>query len=644
MCGIAGMFTKRRHREELISMGGDMINQLYHRGPDGNGLVIRDSKYGERILLAHTRLSINDLTDLGAQPMSSDDGTYWIVFNGEIYNFIELRKELEALGHSFKSRSDTEVILAAWSQWGVDCFSRFIGMWAMALWDESQNVFLLSRDRLGVKPLYFSRDDGELLFASEPKAMLKHLRRRSTLNFQALSDYFSFRQPLDCETFFDGIESLEPGTCLILRDGRETKFRYWELPIVGNKFDPGESRVNEQIDELLTSSVEMRLIADVPVGAYLSGGLDSSALVALMSKIRQSPLKTYTIGFDELEFNEFRYATEVAKKFSCEHQEVLLKPKDYFSKMEHMIFKKDAPLAVPNEIALHVLSKILKKDVTVVLSGEGADELFGGYGRIFRSALDFQRVREAGGVNNLHKSLKENLSLSYEGIEWGSMAQHFLSQYSYMPVADKDNLFSQEAKEAVGVDPHRQRYFGTLFEKLKGLDAQEQYMWVFQKIHLAGLLARLDSSTMSASVEGRVPFTDHRLVEYVSALPLHYKMRWLNKSAQNTSLKLSGAQISGSYDVTKYSLRKVMENKLPSSILNRKKVGFPVPLTDWFSSDYTKLVEDTLLPSDAKIRRLFNKKALMHLIRGPKFSGSSGLQIWMLINLELWMRAYDIDV
>lgn len=644
MCGIAGIFASSAPPEMLKAVGMRMAAQLRHRGPDGQGVVVRRQPDGRNVLLAHSRLSINDLTVAGAQPMALADGSLWVVFNGEIYNFLELRAELERCGYLFRSRCDTEVILAAWRQWGLKSLERFTGMWAIALWDERDGTFLLSRDRLGVKPLYLSRAEGTLYFGSEPKVIVEQMGAAPRVNLRALSDYLSYRQALAGDTFFEGIESLEPGTCLLIRGGHESIYRYWDLPAVHERCDPGETAVRQETARLLDSAVALRLVADVPVGAYLSGGLDSSALVAQMARQHSERVKTFTIGFAEYAFNEFEFANEVARHLETEHHEILLQPDRYFADMEQMVRIKDAPLAVPNEIALYVLSRTLKQHVTVVLSGEGADELFGGYGRIFRSAGDYLRVAAAGGIAGLDTASRINMVEKYGTCDWRSPVDHFLDQYSYMSFAAKEELLSPAVLTALGQDPHRRNFFESMFTRLGELDLHDVYMWVFQKVHLQGLLARLDSATMAASVEGRVPFVDHRLIEYVSALPLHYKMRWRSDAAQRDAHILNSAQISERYDTTKYLLRELMRDNLPSRVLARPKVGFPVPLGNWLAGPLRALAQERLLSSDARSRSLFRPEALQKCINGGDHSPANGLRVWMLLNVEAWMNAYGVTV
>jgi len=642
MCGIAGIVNSPLSVAELHMIGQKMVQQLNHRGPDANGIKIINHHQSGNILLAHTRLKIIDLSNNAAQPMSSYDGSLWIVFNGEIYNFQELRDELISHGFIFKSKSDTEVILAAYRHWGTGCFERFIGMWALGLWDQTKNRFILSRDRLGIKPLYYAFDGKSLIFGSEPKVIVEQVPSSRKLNLKSLSDYFSYRYVLGGSSFFSGIESVEAGTHIIFQDQKIIKQRFWQLPVVKEKTDPGEKRAREELEELMYTAVEYRMIADVPVGSFLSGGLDSSVLVALMAKLHKEPIKTFTIGFQEEGFNEFDYAREVAKFCQTDHKEILLDANTYLESLHTMLMVKDAPLAVPNEIALHKLSKILKKDITVVLSGEGADELFGGYGRIFRSAFDFQRLSGLK-THTISKELKGNLYQKYSDLEFGNEIDHFLSQYSYFLFDEKMKILNPMVMDTLGDDPHNRRFFSKLWGRLDGMDLHEKYIWIFQRVHLEGLLGRLDSATMSASVEGRVPFVDHRLIENINALPLDYKLRWVSKKWERQARNLNSDQISEEADITKFILRTQYQDRLPESVSQRRKIGFPVPLTKWLSGPLHEYASAKLLDTNAKTKDIFNQQAIKSILLndGDK---QAGLKIWMMLNVEEWMNIYNVNV
>lgn len=638
MCGIAGIYNSKHSFDQLNQIAKKIVTDLNHRGPDGHGIKILNDN-NKLTLLAHTRLSIIDLRDVSNQPMSYADQSYWIIFNGEIYNYKELKQELQTLGQKFSTQSDTEVILAAYQQWGLNGFNKFLGMWALAIWDKVNDQFVLSRDRLGKKPLYFSFNQETLCFASEPKAIIPYLDKKAELNPKAVSDYFSYRYVLENQSFFKNINSVPAGCHIVFKNKVSKIIRYWELPVYKNKVDIGEFEAKKLLTNLLESAVNYRMISDVPLGAFLSGGLDSSIIVALMAQRSSRPIKTYTIGFEEKGFNEFEYARAVAKHLGTEHKEIVLSVDNYLDYLVPMIKIKDAPLAVPNEIALYQLSKILKKDISVVISGEGADELFGGYGRIFRSAYDYQRVSSG----NLSSELEENLKSKYGNLNLGTELNHFLGQYSYMNFSEKTDLFNSNFYSALGSDPRSQLFFKKYWDKLDGLDLAEKYMWIFQKVHLEGLLGRLDSSTMSASVEGRSPFVDHRLIEAISALPLKYKMKWKSDYDHEMAKNLNSDQISENNDITKYLLRSTYSHLLPEIISERKKVGFPVPLGEWLSGPLREYARSRLSESNAKTKEIFNSKYVEKLLTDDSKNHNKGLQLWMMVNVEEWMRCYGIN-
>ena len=641
MCGIAGIYNSTENLEKLQSLACSLTDMLKHRGPDGNGYKVLDQQNNRRTMFAHTRLSIIDLTDNAAQPMTDSIGRFFITYNGEIYNHLELRQELENLGSVFRTDSDTEVIIESYKQWGLEGFKRFIGMWALAIWDSVNEELILSRDRLGIKPLFFSEKDGAVAFGSEPKVVLESLGMKPRLNVNAISDYFGYRYVLGGDSFFEGIKSLEAGTHLVCKNGKIEKITYWTLPIVKEKKDHSEVELQEELRSLLRSSVSYRMISDVPFGSFLSGGLDSSILVSEMSKIQENPIKTFTIGFKEKGFNEFEYAKAVSEHLETNHTETELDADSYLEAMLKMIAIKDAPLAVPNEIALHKMSLVLKRDITVVLSGEGADELFGGYGRIFRSAYDYERMAAGLSMPNV---LKENLALKYETLETGSELDHFLKQYSYVSDKEKQSLFSPLILESLKGDLDNRNFFEPLWQNLEGLSLSEKIIWIFQKVHLEGLLGRLDSSTMSASVEGRVPFVDHRLVEFFNNVPIEFKMRWRSQAHMKEAEMLNSDQISEVYDTTKYILRETYKKDLPEIISARKKVGFPVPLQEWLAGSLKGYAKERLLDSKSKTSEVFNSEEVKVSLENAGSNTRSGLKVWMMLNAEEWMRQYNVDI
>ena len=619
-----------------------MVATLAHRGPDDVGVEVLPAN-DRSVVLGLARLKIVDLTAAGHQPMFSGDRSHAIAFNGEIYNFREIRAELEASGVRFTSSTDTEVVLEAYRRWGMDCFDRFVGMWGLALWDAPKGRLILSRDRLGIKPLYYARAGNVWAFASEPKAVLSALNLEKKLDLTALSDYLSYRHTLGERTFYRDVLALEPGCHLVIEGDTASIKRYWELPIIACKHDPGEPEALAGFTELFESSVRLRMVADVPVGAFLSGGLDSSAVAATMATLAGGRIKTFTIGYPGHEgYNEFGYANQVAQAYDTDHYEVTLNGRDVIDLVPKLVRYKDAPLAATHEVALYVLSHELRKQVTVVLSGEGADELLGGYGRIFRSAYDLQRIADGPPEG----ALADNLRAKYGDHLVADPLDHFLTQYTYTPLAQKRALLTPAAREAIGPDMLNRAFFERSFNRLEGLDLHERYMWIFQTSHLLGLLGRLDSATMATSVEGRVPFVDHRLVEYVNALPLHYKMRWRSKQAEATARSLNSDQISEKHDVPKYLLKQAFSaGQLPSEVITRRKMGFPVPLGHWLREELGDYSRDLLLDPTAKTRDVFDPKVVRGWMdRDERPDSAPAVSLWMLMNVEAWMMECGVSV
>ncbi len=641
MCAIIGVVGKIPEREKVIRARDTMT----HRGPDDAGIYYMPE---EGVALGHRRLSIIDLSPSGRQPMESVDGRFVVTFNGEIYNYQALRSELRSK-YKFSTETDTETILAAFSVWGLSCVKRLRGMFAFAVWDKKTRKCYLVRDRLGIKPLYYTEHAGNFYFSSEIKGILLLSDIPRKLNRAAFTDYLSYRYPLGGKTFFEGIHSVLPGQIMtIVPGGKVEETLYWDLPVVSDKKERTEVEVLFETERILKETVRLHLQSDVPVGAYLSGGIDSSLLVALMSELTSKPVKTFSVGFPEVEANEFSFAREVAQRYGTQHREIELDAKNYLALLPEVIRFKDAPLAIPNEVPLHVLSSELKKHITVVLSGEGADELFGGYGRIFRSGFDWERMsclplfpfsdHERG-------ELKKNLISKYGTSFPRTITEHFTGEYSYMPVSEKQALLSGEHFDLSRRMLLNESFFETFFEKARTLSFSEQYLYLFEKVHIIGPLERLDTTTMSRSVEARVPYVDHELVEFVSALPLSFKLRWNDMDAETASRVLNADQISETYDTPKYILRKLAEKYLPENVINRKKMGFPVPLNAWMGGELSSYARDILLKPDARLSGLYNEETLKRFLTEPPLApGRRGMNIWMLINLELWANEYKVTI
>jgi asparagine synthase (glutamine-hydrolysing) len=637
MCGIAGWYDPAPEaggdRQQLLGM----LELMAHRGPDDRGVYIQSP-----VRLGHNRLSIIDLEG-GRQPMQDAAGRLTVIFNGEIYNFQELRSELEGRGYGFRTRSDTEVLLAAYETYGTRFIDRLNGMFAFALWDSNQSKLLLARDRLGIKPLFYTiLPTDVVVFASEIKALLDFPGVKRVPNLQSISSYLSFRRSLGTDTFFSGIQSLAPGHMLTISGGRTTTGRYWSLP--EDKYSSVSAELLfDKTEELFEASVKRRMISDVPFGAFLSGGLDSSAVVAMMAGVTGDPVKTYSVGFPEEGYNELEHARAVAKLFHTEHHEKIMGEDDYFDLISKLILFKDEPLSVANEVALYELSRFLKERITVVLSGEGADELFAGYGRIFRSPFDYQRLLDRpvdGGYAD--PRYRDAVMARYGRTSFDDETDFFLSLYEYVGREQKEKLFTTDAWGAIGKDAFIRAHIETTFSSTPQLSLQDKYLRFFQQFHLENLLRRVDMTTMATSVEARVPFVDHELIEHVSRIPFGYKMPWKSDKDRALAQFLTSDSISETHDVPKFLLKTIMKKKLPETIINRKKMGFPVPLEHYCGGVFLDRAREILCSPDSTARGQFDTNALGfefdRIRQNP--SHKSALQMWMLLNVELWFRHY----
>ena len=641
MCGIVGICSLHPdypvQRERLLQA----TRLQAHRGPDDEGLLV-----GRGFGLGNRRLSIIDLTG-GHQPMSDPTDRYHITYNGELYNFADLRIELEAKGFAFRTRSDTEVVLNSYIAYGPACLDRFVGMYGLAIWDSQQRRLFLARDRLGIKPLYYALDGSNLVFASETRSIRALLNTRPTLNPNGISSYLAYRYVIGSQTLYREIQALSPGHYLIFEDGKLSVQQYWEIPVVAAPPDHGEAFYQQGIRDKLKQAVKRRLVSDVPVCCFLSGGLDSSIIAYEMAALQSEPINTFAIGFaDDPAGNELHYARLVAEHCRTQHTEILLRTDAYLERLPELVRLRDAPLSVPNEIAIYEMSLQLKQTATVVLSGEGADELFAGYGRIFRSPLDFQRMQLLQSDEQVlngpaREALTSNLRSKYGSLAIRDELTHFLQQYEYCSFNERRRWLDDGLWAATDNDCYCRQVFADAFSTAVPLDLHRRYMWVFEKLHLVGLLQRLDSSTMAASVEGRVPFVDHELVEFAMAMALHYKLRWRSDGHMVMASLLNSDQISETYDVTKYILRSAYRGLLPDAVLDRRKVGFPVPLHHMMGVGFLDYTRSVLLDSSIAQSGLFNTSAVRKLLMQP---GSfkehrEALKVWMLLNLALWYNA-----
>jgi asparagine synthase (glutamine-hydrolysing) len=627
MCGIAGFAATGGIGADGRDRARQMRDVLVHRGPDGAGLWADD-----HAVLAHRRLSIVDLAG-GHQPLSNETGAIWVTFNGEIYNHADIRAELEAAGHQYRTRSDTETIVHAYEQWGDECVHRFRGMFAFGLWDAPRRRLLLVRDRLGVKPLYWAQVGDRVLFASEIKAILESGLVTPAANSRVLSEVLATRYTSGTETMFEGIHKLLPGHRLVFERDHVRVEKYWDLPLDGP--DPelerlGERELIDRFRSLLQQSVRLRLMADVPLGMFLSGGIDSAAVAALMAREVDRPVDTFSVAFADRQFSELDYARQAAQAIGATSHEIVIDDHDFFEALPRLIWHEDEPIAHPSSVPLHFVSALARKHVKVVLTGEGSDELLAGYGKYPRSLFNWN----AGGVYErmvpgaVRTAVASSIVPKLPGTI-GRLAQRsflamprrpadmFLDNFAGMPLHLQHALLTPRV--TYGVDPYAAslEYFARANGN-SGLLGRLLYTDV--KTYLVELLMKQDQMSMSTSIESRVPFLDHVLVEFAARLPHR--------------LKLSGLR-------TKRILREAIRGLVPAEILRRKKMGFPVPFSGWVRSRWNDVAREVLLDRRTCQRGVINPAAVETLLdehRTGRRAGGDAL--WALINLELWYRTF----
>jgi asparagine synthase (glutamine-hydrolysing) len=629
MCGINGIaFSSQSRRRVDAEMLKRMRDVITHRGPDDEGIYI-----DERVGLGHRRLSIVDVAS-GHQPMTNEDDSLYITYNGEVYNHADYRDELEARGHVYRTHCDTETILHLYEEHGDSCVEHLRGMFAFAIWDRKKRELFIARDRLGVKPLYYVHtQDGSLYFASEIKALLEARAVKPELNFTTFSDYLANHATSGEETLFVGVKRLMPGHTLTWRDGEITIRKYWDVSFV-KRTQKGRSDRDyiAEWSELFRKSVQLRLMADVPLGMFLSGGIDSSAIAAVMSTLVDEPIKTFSVAFVEREANELEFARLVAGAFKTDHHEVVISPEQFFAALPDLIWHEDEPLAHPSSVALFFVSQLASQHVKVVLTGEGSDELMAGYARYRKTILNlalgqrYHRIIPAGvrglirnqiagmSASRLQAKLRRTfLSLSPD------IESIYFDNFAVFPRSDQDQLLTRDTLERTGgIDP-----YAGVRRVLSETDAEsllDRLLYADIKTYLHELLMKQDQMSMAASLESRVPFLDHKLVEFTSGLPERLKLhRW----------------------TTKYVLRESMKGVLPEQILTRPKMGFPVPIGAWFRGPYAHVLDEYVLSSRARERKIFNPETVRSLVNQHQRGVTNHSErLWSLVNLEMWFRRF----
>jgi asparagine synthase (glutamine-hydrolysing) len=633
MCGIVGFISAKREDKTVEQM---LIVQTY-RGPDDRGIFVE--KVADTFVhLGHNRLSIQDLSSHGHQPFVSDCKNYIIAFNGEVYNFKGIRDELEKLGYRFVSQSDTEVVLYAYKAWGIECLEKFVGMFAFSIVDKLKNKLYLVRDRAGVKPLYYYVKDGVFLFSSEMKSFHEHPNFKKELNKEVLPYYFQFGYIPAPHSIYKNTYKLEAGYYFEL-NMQDLSFgieQYWSVDACyeAEKFDKSESEILNDLEELLTDAVELRMVSDVPVGVFLSGGYDSSLVTALLSKNKKRKLHTYTIGFENKKYNEAKHAKAIAKHFATEHREYYVSKKDMLEKVETLPFYYDEPFGDSSAIPTMIVSKLAKKDVTVALSADGGDEVFCGYSKYFflqkfsklftsnfkKSMLktllhsfsenSVERVNDLLPKNIKQTNIRDKYSKFKRAVSADSLTNMFLQASTYVD--------SKEVNKFLKVMKSQKLYKNfSVYEKRAFID--EMMRVDYKTFMVDDVLTKVDRATMSVSLEGREPLLDHRIVEYMARVPVKQKYK---------------------YGEGKYLARQILYKHIPKTLIDKPKAGFQVPLNEWLKNDLIPLVEK-YLDSSRIDDEVFDREEI-EKIKKELFLGNHAnvSKVWFILMYEMWREKW----
>jgi asparagine synthase (glutamine-hydrolysing) len=617
MCGIAGVYNFKTDRAVSEVSLRDMISVINYRGPDGDGVFTSKS-----IGLGHKRLTIIDTSERSNQPMTSQHGSQTISYNGEVYNYVELSTYLQDAGVQLRTKSDTEVLLELLRLDGKKALQKLNGMFAFAYWDESEQELMLVRDRIGIKPLYYRETDEGIIFASEIKSILALGYPSNIVNQQLIDSYMSLGYCTGDNTLFEGIKKVPPGHYLTIKNNQIELHQYWDM-VFDKSIDLGEEYYIKTAHDLFEDSVKLQLRSDVPLGVFLSGGIDSSAVVAMMSKLGVKDIKTFSVAWDYgSEFDETLYARKVAKQFNTDHTEYFMTPQEFKDFLPEYIRHMDEPVTEAAAISLYYLAMKTKEKVTVVLSGEGSDEVFGGYG-IYRSMQLVENYKKLPSiihkiVNPLIRSLGKKFS-KFVDLSGIPLDQSYAG-VSFYDTKQKQNLYSKSFK----IEAAQDDVFKTLapyYGNTLGQDVQSKMQYVDIKTWLVDdLLIKADRMSMAASLELRVPFLDHRFLEFAATMPSKYR-NFKNQS--------------------KYIIKKAMEPYLDDEILYRKKQGFPTPLAIMFQGDLKEFVSDIIDSDLAHSRLYFNpqevKRLLTEHIKGVQDHHKI---LWQLLVLELWFREF----
>jgi len=620
MCGIAGILKLDVSERPNATVLDKMLESIFHRGPDESGRLIDGP-----LAMGMRRLSIIDLAD-GQQPIFDEQGRFGIVFNGEIYNYRELREELIGRGHQLKTNSDTEVIVHLFEEHGPACVDHLRGMFGFAVWDNRERELFIARDRLGIKPLYYTIQQNQLIFGSEIKAILQHPAVSPGLNHRALSEYLSLKYVPSPRTMFADIHSLPPGHQIHVRRGELHVSRYWDVSFAKSSVKRTDEEWTDELLELLRESVRLRLRSDVPFGAFLSGGLDSSTIVALMAEALDEPVQTFSVGFasEREDADELPYAKVIADRFGCTHRTFKITAQNFLDYTEKVLWHLDQPIADQATVATHMVAKLARKHVKMVLTGEGGDELFAGYARYegeqwspwVKPIPQFARP----GLCRLAQMLPgmRRAKIAFNALMVANEADRFANWFP---------LLSDDAKAEI-LSPAMAEYsagagsvFGEHLSQTDGKTPLDRMLYVDSKLWLPDyLLLRGDKLTMANSLEARVPLLDHKLVEFAAKLPDNMKLRGSTR---------------------KWLLKQAASRLIPRSIIDRPKAGFPIPIEQWLRQEAREMMRDLLTPDAIRSRGLFNLERVQALLnRHESGYADHSTELWGLMSFEMWMRQF----
>ncbi|MCX6354077.1 MAG: asparagine synthase (glutamine-hydrolyzing) [Candidatus Aureabacteria bacterium] len=622
MCGICGILYGDRTRPVEKATLEEMARLMAHRGPDGEGYYLNGP-----VGLGHRRLSVID-TEGGTQPMTNEDRTLWLVYNGEVYNFQELAADLKKRGHSFTTRCDTEVILHLYEEYGTGCLSRLRGMFSFALWDERRRRLFCARDRLGVKPFFYSLRNGDFIFASGPAPILSVPGFPRSVSLCAIDLYLTYQYIPSPHSILEGIQKLPPAHYLMFEEGKLTVERYWDIPC-GRHTEMSYRESKERLRDLLTEATNLRLISDVPLGAFLSGGIDSSIVVALMSRLTNGGVKTFSIGFEDQSYNELSYARLLSRRYATDHHEFIVKP-DAVGLLPKLVRHYGEPFADSSALPTYYVAEMTRRHVTVALNGDAGDELFAGYERYYAFKLAGRLCRipsvrwQAGLWERVLRSSRRGSLLGKARRFLASLRYSDLSRYldyvAYFKDQEREKLYAPGMRE-LSRRFRAPAYLERLYETCPADDPLEKILSVDIHSYLPeDLLVKVDIATMANSLEARSPFLDHRVVEFAASLPVSWKLRGRT---------------------SKYILKDTFSDLLPREILQRGKMGFGVPIGSWFRKELRGYLRDILMDPRSLSRGYFDRARIEGLLKEHDCGiADQGYRLWALLILELWHREF----